>query len=225
MLAALTLGAVAWLIRDAMRHALVWAAHGVTIVSTLGMALVIVLAVRSHWATDSLAVFLGRQTASSIEAPGPGTAKGADTSGYLFHAHSQGASLQLAFRPASWAEYIMLPGTITPFTRHAKLRHDAPGRSLLESGIGGGGPLRVAASGGLLHLTVASWFAACGLALPPCAWLGVAIDRRRRRCLQLARGSLNCPRCQYDLRATPHRCPECGLSFIPESQATDTVAG
>jgi hypothetical protein len=49
------------------------------------------------------------------------------------------------------------------------------------------------------------WLVAGLLAVTPAAWLRRA--RRRRRRLV---GGL-CPRCGYDLRATPDRCPECGV--------------
>jgi hypothetical protein len=53
-------------------------------------------------------------------------------------------------------------------------------------------------------LTVPHWLLAGLLALPP-AWRAAYILRRKQY-LRRRR----CPRCGYDLRATPDRCPECG---------------
>jgi hypothetical protein len=60
------------------------------------------------------------------------------------------------------------------------------------------------------NLVLPLWLLALATAAPPALWwLGRAKARRRFR-----RGL--CPKCGYDLRATPDRCPECG-AIPPES--------
>lgn len=53
-------------------------------------------------------------------------------------------------------------------------------------------------------LFIPYWAIAAPLALLP-AWWALTYRRRRER---LRQG--HCRRCGYDLRGTPHRCPECG---------------
>jgi len=55
---------------------------------------------------------------------------------------------------------------------------------------------------------------AATLALPLAAWVVVAGYRLRQRWLIKKRAG-RCPRCGYDLRATPERCPECGWVAPP----------
>jgi len=56
------------------------------------------------------------------------------------------------------------------------------------------------------------WSVAMLLSLLPLA-RGVGLYRQRRRRRLAATG--HCPRCGYDLRATPGRCPECGTEPPP----------
>jgi predicted amidophosphoribosyltransferase len=44
------------------------------------------------------------------------------------------------------------------------------------------------------------------LLLPPAVWLNGLRKTRRAKRLGL------CPSCGYDLRASPERCPECGVT-------------
>ena len=66
---------------------------------------------------------------------------------------------------------------------------------------------------GVLHARVVApmWSLASLAGLPPLGW-GVARMRRRVRGGWKARGPGFCRGCGYDLRATPQRCPECGLA-------------
>jgi hypothetical protein len=56
----------------------------------------------------------------------------------------------------------------------------------------------------------------------PALLLGIAPLRYRRRRLRRLAG--RCPRCDYDLRATPDRCPECGWTAVSGSTATHSIA-
>jgi hypothetical protein len=61
-----------------------------------------------------------------------------------------------------------------------------------------------------LIVYVPHWIAATACALPPLAWFALVVPKRIRQRRRKRRGL--CPACGYDLRATPERCPECGLS-------------
>ncbi len=57
-------------------------------------------------------------------------------------------------------------------------------------------------------MVIPYWFPTLLFTLPPLLWM--AVVRRRRN---LKKTGL-CPTCGYDLRATPDRCPECGMTSI-----------
>jgi len=52
--------------------------------------------------------------------------------------------------------------------------------------------------------TIPAWLPVIGLTMPPLFALWRVLRKRRRR------REGHCPHCNYDLRATPDRCPECG---------------
>jgi hypothetical protein len=66
------------------------------------------------------------------------------------------------------------------------------------------------ARGGVL---VPLWSLTSLLAVPPALWLTLKVRRRLQRREGRERG--RCRSCGYDLRATPNRCPECGLAGGP----------
>jgi hypothetical protein len=47
------------------------------------------------------------------------------------------------------------------------------------------------------------------------------IDRLRQRRHAARRAAGHCPICDYDIRATPARCPECGTTPLPTQPATE----
>jgi hypothetical protein len=60
---------------------------------------------------------------------------------------------------------------------------------------------------------VPHWFVAILTAAPPAAWVV-----RRWRAWARHRPVGLCKRCGYDLRATPERCPECGVEAVGQPE-------
>jgi hypothetical protein len=58
------------------------------------------------------------------------------------------------------------------------------------------------------------WLAALVFAALPCWWAASFISHRRINTVNI------CPRCCYDIRATPGRCPECGWTQPDVRSAT-----
>ena len=98
------------------------------------------------------------------------------------------------------------PGAAVEAGWYLDERFARPGYDM-DGGVGGIQHRTVAAPGRRLsEIRFPIWTAALALAVPP----ALAI-RRRRRERRLATAG-RCPRCGYDLRATPHCCPECGAT-------------
>ena len=57
---------------------------------------------------------------------------------------------------------------------------------------------------------IPQWFVALILAVFPALWFGAFVKRRSRA------ASGRCANCGYDLRASPDRCPECGMEATPK---------
>jgi hypothetical protein len=66
------------------------------------------------------------------------------------------------------------------------------------------------------ELVARAWFVSVSIAVA-----GLLVLRRARRLRRAARSGL-CPRCGYDVRATPERCPECGTAIISSRRSHRT---
>src|SRR4051794_15929314 len=62
-----------------------------------------------------------------------------------------------------------------------------------------------------LQVIVPYWFLLIATLLLPVRWTTTAFRARRRR------GAGLCRQCNYDLRATPDCCPECGAAVVVQA--------
>ena len=186
-----------------------------TVLSLLLCVAVVVLWVRSYWHFDRLTLSRNRPSAGSQRSDVEIVTVGSMPGRVLF------AAVRVAGADALWFEwaYSDAPSVRDPglhlarggyaynrrATRHRPLfRADHKVRDASNPWTTGNGG---SALGTESIITVPHWLLILPTAVAPLAWLRSDLARRRRR--RRVRHNL-CPRCGYDLRATPGRCPECG---------------
>jgi hypothetical protein len=188
-----------------------------TALSLLLCVAAVALWVRSYWHFDKLTLWRNRPSAQSQRSDAEIVTVGSMPGRVLF------AAVRVAGADARWFEwaYSDTPSIRDPglhlagggwaynrratrqmplFTAHYQVR-DAS--SPWTTGNGG------SALGTERSITVPHWLLILLTAVAPLAWLRSDLARRHRR--RRVRHNL-CPRCGYDLRATPERCPECGAT-------------
>jgi hypothetical protein len=175
--------------------------NALTAISLLLFVATIVLWVRSHWVCDTLTQMERRQSPSM-------------THGLCLY--SECGRMGSAIFDSTPMLIRDTPGDSVPLNSPSVTREDwtwvttpsHPGGgwapwSSLRYGVGIGGTYNA-----VHRRDVAHWLIAALLAAVPAARLVAPIRRALRR-----PGPNNlCPACGYDLRATPNRCPECGVA-------------
>jgi hypothetical protein len=78
------------------------------------------------------------------------------------------------------------------------------GFGLAHWNVNNGNPAPLFSTEAGMEVTIPAWFPMLLLAILPAIWLKSRNLKRKRKLLGL------CPKCGYDLRASPKRCPECG---------------
>jgi hypothetical protein len=125
--------------------------------------------------------------------------------------------------PEGWAAHVGPVGRnevqktwvfLWPFVQ-VDAEHEVLGVGTLKGHVAQGLPVRI--------VVVPIWYAAILFSLLPLGRGAVVSVRWWRRQRRLKAG--RCPRCGYDLRATPDRCPECGAVDAESSHVITGVAG
>jgi hypothetical protein len=92
-----------------------------------------------------------------------------------------------------------------------------PGDAFVDWELGDAGWYTVRNRNGVRSATGVApfWCLALATAILPLSWLGVRLRSHVRERHERRTGL--CPACDYDMRATPERCPECGLDMTAAS--------
>lgn len=210
--------------RSELRRGVRWVVRGLTALSLLLCIASAALWARSHWVTDYL-LFDGTHT------------DGHSTAAWSYALASSGSGVAFRGDRSAYRSVDPVPPQIySTWTVPLHWMHTAPGNAALDGGIPSsawrfaGVTLyysgnRAGPSATFTSSYLGQWYAQCPhwalfaiTALLPLARGWRALRRRRR-------GPGVCPKCGYDLRASPDRCPECGRARTPDELARQKTQG
>ena len=149
-------------------------------------------------ASAALCALLGLQSAGFVPPVGVGWGDGTQARAYSIHCEGP-----IVFRTASGMKPAP-PGNYA-YGVQSLTRWDRAGISFHRWNMTAGRPPQAPVLGQFAELRVApAWPLLLSLVLVS-PWAMLVVGRRRAH-----RDARRCLSCGYDLRATPHRCPECG---------------